>query len=113
VAEVLNGAPGVLESNVYGVQAVGTDGRAGMASLNTDGQFDLGAFAAFVIEKLPGYQRPYFIRVQDGMRITGTFKHQKVDYRKEGYDPAKVNGDALYYLDGERYVPIDQALHEK
>lgn len=113
VAEVLNGAPGVLESNVYGVQVAGTDGRAGMASLNTDGQFDLGAFAEFVIEKLPGYQRPYFIRVQDDMRITGTFKHQKVDYRKEGYDPSKVNGDALYYLDGERYVPIDEALHQK
>ncbi len=113
VAEVLNAAPGVLESNVYGVQVVGTDGRAGMASLNTDSAFDLDDFAAFVISKLPGYQRPYFIRVQDGMRITGTFKHQKVDYRKEGYDPTKVNGDALYYLDGERYVPIDTALHQK
>ncbi|MCA9627102.1 MAG: long-chain-acyl-CoA synthetase [Myxococcales bacterium] len=113
VAEVLNAAPGVLESNVYGVQVTGTDGRAGMASLNTDEQFDLGAFAAFVIDKLPGYQRPYFIRVQDGMRITGTFKHQKVDYRKEGYDPTQVNGDALYYLDGERYVPIDAELHQK
>ncbi len=46
------------------------------------------------------------------MRITGTFKHQKVDYRKEGYDPAKTE-DPMFFLDAEGYVPIDQALFAK
>ncbi len=112
VAEVLNGAPGVLESNVFGVQVPGSEGRAGMACLRIGGEFALASFTAYAILHLPVYQRPYFLRLLGGeMRVTGTFKHQKTDYRREGYDPAKV-GDPLYFLDGERYVPFDADLHE-
>ncbi len=109
VAETLNGAKGVLETNVYGVTVPGNDGRAGMASVNVNDAFDVEAFGKFVVEKLPRYMAPYFLRVQRDMRTTGTFKHQKVDYREEGYDPAKVT-DPLYFLDGERYVELDAAL---
>jgi fatty-acyl-CoA synthase len=109
VAETLNEAPGVLESNVYGVTVPGADGRAGMASLNCSESFSLPEFATFVMEKLPGYQRPYFLRIQRDMRITGTFKHQKVDYRKEGYDPSLVE-DPLYLLEGDHYQTIDLSL---
>ncbi|MEW6775203.1 MAG: long-chain-acyl-CoA synthetase [Bdellovibrionota bacterium] len=112
VAEIINGARGVLESNVYGVKVEGAEGRAGMASINASDEFDVHEFAKYVTSKLANYQRPYFIRVQKDMRITGTFKHQKVDYRDEAYDPAKVK-DPLYYLDGEKYVPIDAALYKK
>ncbi|MEE8556545.1 MAG: long-chain-acyl-CoA synthetase, partial [Myxococcota bacterium] len=111
VAEVLNGAPGVLESNVYGVEVPGTDGRAGMASLHIDERFSIEALADFVREHLPGYQRPYFVRLQRDMRITGTFKHQKVEYRREGYDPSRVP-DPLYLLDRDRYVPLDAETHQ-
>jgi fatty-acyl-CoA synthase len=111
VAEILNGAAGVLESNVYGVEVPGSEGRAGMASLRVDDAFDLASFARFVTERLPGFQRPYFVRILHDMRITGTFKHQKVDYRREGFDPAKV-GDPLHYLDGERYVTLDAEAYE-
>lgn len=107
VAEVLNEAPGVLESNVYGVLVPGADGRAGMASLNCREDFSLEEFTRFVIAKLPGYQRPYFLRLQQDMRITGTFKHQKVDYRKEGFDPALIT-DPLFFLDGSNYLPMDR-----
>ncbi len=112
VAEILNGGKGVLESNVYGVKVTGAEGRAGMASLNINDEFDLGAFAKYVNEKLANYQRPYFIRLQRDMRITSTFKHQKVDYRDEGFDPAKVKNE-LYYLDNDKYVKIDAALFKK
>jgi acyl-CoA synthetase (AMP-forming)/AMP-acid ligase II len=112
VAEILNGAPGVLESNVFGVRVPGADGRAGMACLRVDGAFSLEDFGAFVRERLPVYQRPYFVRLLEGeMRVTGTFKHQKADYRREGYDPSVVS-DPLWFLDGERYVPLDAALSE-
>jgi acyl-CoA synthetase (AMP-forming)/AMP-acid ligase II len=110
VAEVLNGAPGVLETNVYGVQVPGSDGRAGMASVHCDESFSIDEFAAFVTRELPGYMRPYFVRLQHEMRITGTFKHQKVDYRREGYDPSTV-ADPLYFLERDRYVPLDAALY--
>jgi acyl-CoA synthetase (AMP-forming)/AMP-acid ligase II len=111
VAEVLNGAPGVLESNVFGVQVPGTEGRAGMACLRCDDAFSLASFTAYALERLPVYQRPYFLRLLGAeMRVTGTFKHQKTDYRREGYDPASVS-DPLFFLDGERYVPLDADLH--
>lgn len=112
VAEVLNGAKGVLESNVYGVAVPGAEGRAGMASINTSGELDLSEFARFVVSRLPAYQRPYFLRLQQEMRITGTFKHQKTGYRDEGFDPTKV-ADPLYFLDGDKYVPIDQSLFQR
>jgi len=101
----------VLEANVYGVGIPGADGKAGMASLNVADAFDLHAFEEYIREKLPAYMRPYFIRLQREMRVTGTFKHQKTDYRKEGYDPSRVE-DPLYFLDGEKYVPVDQALFD-
>jgi len=110
VAEVLNRAPGVLESNVYGVEVPGTEGRAGMASLRCDTSFSLEALNDRVIEQLPVYQRPYFLRLQSEMRVTGTFKHQKTDYRREGFDPARTQ-DPLFFLDGEKYVPLDAALY--
>lgn len=114
VAEILNGAEGVLESNVYGVEVPGSDGRCGMASINVNDHFKPEKLAKYVIEKLPNFQRPYFVRVQHDMRITGTFKHQKVDYRNEGYDPGKVS-DPLYFLDEDKktYVPIDKELFKK
>jgi acyl-CoA synthetase (AMP-forming)/AMP-acid ligase II len=112
VAEILNGAPGVLESNVFGVNVPGADGRAGMACLSCDEHFSLDEFTAWVMGHLPGYQRPYFLRMLgDEMRITGTFKHQKTDYRREGYDPTQVR-DPLYFFDGERYAPLDADLFE-
>jgi hypothetical protein len=90
----------------------GTEGRAGMASVVVSDGFDLNAFARYVFNNLASYERPYFLRVVPGMHITGTFKHRKVDYRTEGYDPSAVK-DPLYYLDGKQYVPIDAALYSR
>jgi acyl-CoA synthetase (AMP-forming)/AMP-acid ligase II len=112
VAEVLNKAPGVLESNVYGVAVPGTEGKAGMASLNVNDTFNVDQLGRFVLDNFPVYQRPYFVRVQQDMRVTGTFKHQKVAYRDEGYDPRKVE-DPLYFLDGDKYVRIDDKLYKR
>jgi len=110
VAEILNGAKGVLESNVYGVPVPNTDGKAGMAALTVDDKFDLDQFVTFVKNELTNYQKPYFIRiVGNDMKITGTFKHQKVDYRNEGFSPSKVN-DPLYFWNKTKYVAIDAKL---
>jgi len=112
VAEVCNGAAGILESNVYGVQVPGTDGRAGMAALHIDAGFDMSAFAGHVKKNLPGYQRPLFVRLLGGdMQTTGTFKHQKVRYRNEGFDPSAID-DELFWFDGDAYQPLDQAAFD-
>jgi acyl-CoA synthetase (AMP-forming)/AMP-acid ligase II len=110
VAEILSGAKGLLEANVYGVRVPGTEGRAGMAAVKVATDFDLESFAAFVTEKLPGYQRPLFVRLLEGeMRATSTFKQQKVDYRNEGFDPSAIR-DPLYLLMDGRYRRIDADL---
>jgi acyl-CoA synthetase (AMP-forming)/AMP-acid ligase II len=112
VAEALDAAPGVLESAVYGVALPGMEGRIGMASLRVADGFDLGAFAAYVTASLPAHQRPYFVRLQRELAVTGTFKHRKVDYLAQGYDPSR-SGDPLYLLEGGRYARIDADLHAR
>lgn len=112
VAEVLNCARGLRESNVYGVPVAGTEGRAGMASVVVSPGFDLDAFAKYVLAKLPNYQRPYFLRVVPNMRVTATFKHRKIEYSKEGYDPSVVR-DPLYFFDGSSYVPLDRRVYQQ
>jgi acyl-CoA synthetase (AMP-forming)/AMP-acid ligase II len=111
VSGILGDAAGVLEANVYGVRVPGAEGRAGMAALTVGEDFDLDDFAEFVAAKLPRYQHPRFLRLlRSGMRVTGTFKQQKGDYREEAFDPSAIE-DPLFLLDGDRYVPIDDELH--
>jgi fatty-acyl-CoA synthase len=110
VAEVLSVCPGVAEANVYGVTVPGRDGRAGMAALVVSSGFDPAALAERAARELPAYARPVFLRVLPQIEVTGTFKHRKVELVKEGFDPAAIR-DPLYFLDGERYVPLDAALH--
>lgn len=110
VAEIVNRAPGVLESNVYGVRVPFADGRAGMASIHHDANFEIETFGQFVVDSLPSYMRPHFVRLQTQMRITVTFKHQKVGYREEGYDPSRIT-DPLYLLEGARYIPLDREVY--
>ena len=110
VSSILGEADGVFEANVYGVKIPHTEGRAGMAALQVADDFSLEGLARFVSERLPGYQRPLFVRLlQDEMHVTGTFKHRKVDYRSEGFDP-NVISDRIYVFDGEVYAPLDEHL---
>jgi fatty-acyl-CoA synthase len=113
VAEVISVFPGVHEANVYGVKVPGTDGRAGMVTLVSE-NLDLIALADHLTAHLPGYAVPMFLRLKSEMDITGTFKHRKVDYVTEGFDPTRVH-DALYFrnpADG-RYQPLDLALYDQ
>jgi acyl-CoA synthetase (AMP-forming)/AMP-acid ligase II len=109
LAEVCNNAPGVVESNIYGVRVSGADGRAGMAALCINDAFNITTFARHVMTHLRGYQRPLFLRLLTSkMETTGTLKHQKVKYREEGFDPART-ADKLYYFDDDHYHRLDAA----
>ena len=57
--------------------------------------FALDEFAVHVLDKLPGYAVPRFIRLKSQLEITGTFKHRKGDLKKEGYDIATVKEPIL------------------
>jgi fatty-acyl-CoA synthase len=114
VAEVLGRHPGVREANVYGVAVPGADGRAGMASLVVDSDFNLPSLHAGVRRELAPYARPLFIRLQQEMQITGTFKHRKIDLVADGFDPTKIP-DLLYFDDPEQdaFVTLDKAVYER
>jgi len=113
VADVLNRAPGVSETNVYGVALPGEDGRAGMAAvvLADGASFDAAAFHAHAVRELPAYARPAFVRLVPEMDVTGTLKQRKIALADEGYDVARV-GDPVFVRDdaGRTYVPLTPAV---
>lgn len=129
VAEAFAGVKGLAEAIVYGVLVPGHDGRAGMASLVLDAPapreggkgaggkprawtheevervLDMKALSDVLRKRLPAYAVPAFLRVLPAAPTTGTFKHQKVALRKQGYD--ECGGDPVYRMRGavERLQP--------
>lgn len=114
VAEVIGIQDGVLESTVYGVEVPGGDGRAGMALIVIDGDFDLVTFAQAMAEQLPTYARPKFLRHATEVEVTGTFKHRKVDLVVEGFNPGLVE-DPMFVYDpsSDAYVTLDPETYQK
>jgi fatty-acyl-CoA synthase len=112
VAGVLAEAPGVKETNVYGVRVGDLDGRAGMAGLVVDAGFDPAAFAAYAQPRLPPYAQPVFLRLLPGIVVTGTFKYRKLDLVADGFDPAKVK-DPLYVKGPRGYQKLTKAVFAK
>jgi fatty-acyl-CoA synthase len=116
VADVLNGAPGITETTVYGVPIPGDDGRAGMAAvvLATDTAFDGQAFYAHAARHLPRYAMPAFVRLSGQIDVTGTLKQRKQALAAEGWDPATI-AEPLFVRDdaGRRYAPLTPARHDE
>ncbi|XP_056366126.1 long-chain fatty acid transport protein 5 [Oenanthe melanoleuca] len=99
----------IQEVNVYGVAVPGCEGRCGMAAvcLKAGATFDGDKLYAYTRDTLPAYAAPRFIRIQDSLEITGTFKQCKNNLVKEGFDPGAVR-DRLFFRDDARcsYVPL-------
>ncbi|KAI8800871.1 long-chain fatty acid transport protein 4-like protein [Cladochytrium replicatum] len=98
VANALSKYKGVGEAVVYGVPIPGHDGKAGMALISPNADFDLKGLSAYAHKHLPKYAVPVFIRISSSVTTTSTFKHVKFDLEKEAFDPEKVS-DSLYVLD--------------
>ena len=113
VAERLQATPGVKEANVYGVAVEGAEGRAGMAGLVVDADFDIAAFGKRVADDLPAYAQPLFVRILPAIEKTGTFKIRKVDLIADGFDPAKIKGP-LYFRDPKKgYIKVTKGVFDK
>ena len=112
VASILNNASGVMDCNVYGVQIDSAEGKAGMAAMNVSDEFSFISFIEHVNKNLNTFQKPYFLRLTKEMQTTGTFKHQKEDLKKQGFNPSLIK-DKLYFLQKNNYVEIDQALYNR
>jgi fatty-acyl-CoA synthase len=114
VATAIAAFPGIADVTVYGVAVPGTEGAAGMAALTTDGPLDLPELRKHLVRVLPAYARPLFLRIQDKIAVTATFKHQKNDLVREGFDPASI-ADAIYFDDPSQqaYLRLDDALFDR
>ncbi len=114
VEEAMGRFDGILESNVYGVQIAGRDGRAGMATIVARDNLNLTALRDHIAQQLPEYARPVFLRIRKDNDLTTTFKQKKINLLKDGFDPGRTN-DPIYFNDPQRnaFVRLDPALHEQ
>jgi fatty-acyl-CoA synthase len=114
VAETISTLPGIHETNVYGVAVKGRDGKAGMAAVVPGDGFDLAALRAHIHARLPPFARPLFIRLQQSIDATSTFKQRKIDLVRDGFDPSRIS-EPLYFDDGRvaAYVTLDPDLYRR
>jgi fatty-acyl-CoA synthase len=106
VTAALRACPGVIDALVYGVKVPHAEGRAGMATLTSEGPLDFVALARR-LETLSRWARPLFLRCARAIERTETFKPKRALYAAQGFDPGKVEGDALFVWDQGAYRPLD------
>ncbi|XP_040022438.2 long-chain fatty acid transport protein 2 [Gasterosteus aculeatus] len=112
VADHLLTVDWVEEANVYGVKVPGHEGRIGMAALKLKEGMDFEGKVLYQHVKnfLPSYARPRFIRIQEELAVTGTFKQMKVKLAEEGFNPGNIRDHLFYLEDGKGYVPMTQEI---
>ncbi len=104
----------ISEAIVYGVEIPNTNGRAGMASLKLNGSIDEFCFKNLVTqikESTPEYAIPVFLRINQNITVTGTFKHMKTPLKKMGFDLEKVDSPIYVRLSkADEYVRLNAGL---
>ncbi len=117
VESILDSVPQISETVVYGVEIPNTNGRAGMASIRLEcdiNEFDFKHLHDYLRKELPHYAVPVFLRISDGMEVTGTFKHKKAPLKDAGFDLRKQDNPVYVWLPGtDTYVPLSQGLQEQ
>ncbi|XP_062455816.1 long-chain fatty acid transport protein 6-like [Rhea pennata] len=116
VSEIIGMMDFVQEVNVYGVSVKNYEGRIGMAAvvLKPDQPFDGERLYKHVVDFLPSYAQPRFVRIMDIMQITTTFKHQKMHLVNEGFNP-EIISEPLYFLHepAHSYIPLTREIYRK
>ncbi|XP_070810166.1 long-chain fatty acid transport protein 2-like [Pituophis catenifer annectens] len=104
----------IEEVNVYGVPVPGHEGKIGMAAIRLkDGcPFDGKKLFMHTKDYLPSYAIPHFIRIQEKLEITGTFKQCKAQLVRDGFNPATIS-DPLFFLDHleKNYTPMTEEIY--
>lgn len=114
VAAALSNFKGITQANVYGVTVDGYDGRAGMASIVSEGEIDMVALKAHIESELPHYARPVFLRFSKETDTTSTFKFKKTNLVKAGFDPANIS-EPVFYADSATgsYKKVTKPIYKK
>ncbi|KAL2100228.1 hypothetical protein ACEWY4_004622 [Coilia grayii] len=115
VTEILGLVDFIQEANVYGVEVPGNEGKAGMAAIILRPEFSFDGKKMFdhAVRDLPTYARPLFIRIQESMEMTGTFKQQKFQLVASGFNPSTIE-EPLYFLDYSQkcYVSLTTPVYQ-
>jgi acyl-CoA synthetase (AMP-forming)/AMP-acid ligase II len=115
VEAVATAWPQIEDAVVYGVAVPGRDGRCGMlsASLRDGEALDAAGFAAHLRAQLPKYAVPRFLRLRIRQELTGTFKHQKAQLKRQGYDPLACSEPVwVLALDDPAWRPLTSGLKQ-
>lgn len=119
VESVILALPGFADVTVYGVEIPNCDGRAGMVAIKfhdsvTFETVDWKQYHSECVANLPVYSRPVFVRIRAEMKVTTTFKHQKNELVKEGFNPDMVKEDKIYLYSAKdgSLTPVDQKLYQ-
>uniref|UniRef100_A0A671MMA7 AMP-binding enzyme C-terminal domain-containing protein n=2 Tax=Sinocyclocheilus anshuiensis TaxID=1608454 RepID=A0A671MMA7_9TELE len=82
-------------------------------TLKKDHQFEPEDIFSHVTTYLPSYARPRFIRIQDCLDVTCTFKQLKGKLVEEGFNPAVIT-DLLFVLDEtvKSYRPLTRDAYQ-
>lgn len=67
------------------------------AIVDPENKLKMEKLSVGIKDSLPAYARPIFIRILPQMPMTGTFKLQKRDLQREGFDITKIP-DPIYLL---------------
>ncbi|XP_041042210.1 long-chain fatty acid transport protein 6 isoform X1 [Carcharodon carcharias] len=116
VAEIIGMMDFVEEANVYGVAIKGYEGRIGMAAiiLKPVQEFDGKKLYDHVVKYLPSYAYPRFLRIQESMEMTGTFKRKKINLVEEAFNPMIIT-EPLYFLDPsvKSYILMTEQIYNQ
>jgi fatty-acyl-CoA synthase len=96
VNEAVLECAGVVEATTYGVEIPGVDGRAGMAAIVVNDDFDFTELQHHLDRRLPGYACPVFVRICETLDTTETFKQKKHQLVREGFDPRLVKEQLFF-----------------
>jgi len=116
VEMLIEEADTVTEAVVYGVEIPNTNGRAGMASIRLNRpleEFDFAHFMQQLRTNMSDYSIPVFLSINQGVELTGTFKHLKGPLKEKGFDVRK-NTNPLYVRlpKTEIFIPLTQRLQQ-
>lgn len=111
VEEVINTYPAVSGCAVYGVSIPHTDGKAGMVAilLKEGVKLDWAEFESYLEHELPSYAVPIFVRLEESLDYTSTYKVKKKVLKEEGFQ----NSSTKVWVKenkNEHYKPMTKTL---
>ncbi|XP_075583213.1 long-chain fatty acid transport protein 2-like [Pelecanus crispus] len=115
VGEIIDMMYFVQEANVYSASIKNYEGRTGIEAivLKRDQPFNRERLYEHLVDFLPSYAQPQFVRIKYVMQITATFKHQKMHLVNEGFNPEVISGP-LYFMHepAHSYIPLTRDTQE-